>query len=169
MRRGNRYQLPASWSWRPEPPDPDDLAARARRHADGHPESRELELLGEVECTLAPDLVGLADGNEHPVTIPPDGCEAVFLPIDVVDRISRDGVGDIADACREAQARRGTTVRLTHHDPGANVRVEVGEEGTVWLWLAADPDQRPTEATLTPAEARSLAAALNHIATEATP
>ena len=61
------------------------------------------------------------------------------------------------------------SVRLTHHDPGANVRVEVGEEGIVWLWLAADPDQRPTEATLTPAEARSLAAALNHIATEATP
>lgn len=59
------------------------------------------------------------------------------------------------------------SVRLTHHDPGSNVRVEVGEEGTVWLWLATDEVQRPAEATLTPAEARSLAAALVHIATEA--
>ncbi|MBP7629530.1 MAG: hypothetical protein KA758_03685 [Acidimicrobiales bacterium] len=61
------------------------------------------------------------------------------------------------------------SVRLTHHDPGANVRVEVGEEGTVWLWLVTDEDQPAEDATLTPAEARSLAAALNHIATEATP
>lgn len=58
-------------------------------------------------------------------------------------------------------------VRLTHHDPDSNVRVEVGEEGTVWLWLATDDGQRPAEATLTAAEARSLAAALIHIAAEA--
>ena len=61
------------------------------------------------------------------------------------------------------------SVRLTHHDPGANVRVEVGDDGAVWLWLATDDDQRPAEATLTPAEARSLAAALVHTANEATP
>ena len=28
------------------------------------------------------------------------------------------------------------SVRLTHHDPGSNVRVEVGDDGAVWLWLA---------------------------------
>ena len=46
---GHRYRLPTSW--RPEPPAPDDLAARARRHAYTHPESRHIieELLDEVE------------------------------------------------------------------------------------------------------------------------
>ena len=45
----NHYRLPTSWS--PEPPAPDDLAARARRHAYTHPESRHIieELLDEVE------------------------------------------------------------------------------------------------------------------------
>ena len=27
MRRGNRYKLPASWTWRPEPPAPDEVVA----------------------------------------------------------------------------------------------------------------------------------------------
>ena len=50
MRGGNRYRVPASWSWSPEPPAPDDLVSRARRHAETHPESRELieELLEEL-------------------------------------------------------------------------------------------------------------------------
>lgn len=61
----------------------------------------------------------------------------------------------------------GLSVRLTHHDPGAKVTVEVGEDCTIWLWLATDDDRRPAEATLTPEEARSLAAALVHVATEA--
>ena len=69
--------------------------------------------MGEVECTLAPDLVGLADGNEHPVTIPPDGCEVVWLPSDVVDGVAEmlatyTVETSLRDACREAQARRGT-------------------------------------------------------------
>jgi len=32
------------------------------------------------------------------------------------------------------------SVRLTHHDPGSNVRVEVGDDGAVWLWLAIADD-----------------------------
>jgi len=49
-----RSQPPTSWTWRPEPPAPDDLAARATD-----------------ECTLSPDRVGSPAGNDHPVTIPP--------------------------------------------------------------------------------------------------
>ena len=49
LRAGITYRIPTSWS--PEPPAPDDLAARARRHAYTHPESRHIieELLDEVE------------------------------------------------------------------------------------------------------------------------
>jgi len=158
-----RSQPPTSWTWRPEPPAPDDLAARATD-----------------ECTLSPDRVGSPAGNDHPVTIPPaddlrerlrlgiedavndyadvvmdimdaevvrhagwlaarleeadaerttlrhrlvetmpttppDGCEAVFMPTGLVDewceRVGMTATMDVdtIDACREAQARRGTT------------------------------------------------------------
>ncbi|MBK6858677.1 MAG: hypothetical protein IPG97_19560 [Microthrixaceae bacterium] len=60
------YRVPASWSWSPEPPAPDDLMSRARGHAETHPESRELieELLEELleavvrwACFAAPSPV----------------------------------------------------------------------------------------------------------------
>ncbi|MBK6857790.1 MAG: hypothetical protein IPG97_14905 [Microthrixaceae bacterium] len=60
------YRVPASWSWSPEPPAPDDLMSRARGHAETHPESRELieELVAELleavvrwACFAAPSPV----------------------------------------------------------------------------------------------------------------
>ena len=135
---GDRYQLPTSWS--PEPPAPDDLAARARRHADGHPESRDLieGLLGAwdqladraAEAQAAAWDQRLNWTGKWPT--PPDGCEAVFLPTDVVDHyVSAEPpsgrwdrqASSVADACREAQARRGTTPTTPGGDPRDAVRL----------------------------------------------
>ena len=122
---GHRYRLPTSW--RPEPPAPDDLAARARRHADTHPESRELieGLLGAwgqladraAEAQAAAWDQRLNWTGKWPT--PPDGCEVVWLPSDVVDEWVGLPTTDYPPslgqaratiyACREAQARRGTT------------------------------------------------------------
>jgi len=71
LRAGITYQLPASWTWSPEPPAPDDLAARARRHADTHPESRDLieELLGAVEMLRHYDVTCEDGGTFIPVVV----------------------------------------------------------------------------------------------------
>ena len=140
MRRGNRYSVPTSWTWSPEPPAPDDLASRARRHADTHPESRELieGLLGAwdqladraAEAQAAAWDQRLNWTGKWPT--PPDGCEAVFLPTDVVDHyVSAEPpsgrwdrqASSVADACREAQARRGTTPTTPGGDPRDAVRL----------------------------------------------
>ena len=71
-----KFRVPTSWSWRPEPPATDDLAARARRHADTHPESRELieELLGTGWVALTEyvpgDVVTDLDGGRQVCTLP---------------------------------------------------------------------------------------------------
>jgi len=76
LTHGTRYQLPTWWTWRPEPPAPDDLAARARRHADTHPESRDLieELLGTGWVALTEyvpgDVVADLDGGRQVCTAP---------------------------------------------------------------------------------------------------
>ena len=100
-----RYRVPASWSWSPEPPAdvptgaerylaerladpeyraayeaaaPDDLTTRARRHAETHPESRELieELLAEV--TRWACIVGEAPPVPSWV-VPPCTCKSYNL------------------------------------------------------------------------------------------
>ena len=95
---GDRYQLPTSWS--PEPPAPDDLAARARRHADGHPESRDLieELLGTGWVALTEyvpgDVVADLDGGRQvctaptPPPVPPDPLAVREFAAKVADYVS---------------------------------------------------------------------------------
>ena len=55
---------------------------------------------------------------------------------------------------------------LGYHCPGAYAKAEAGDDGAVWVSFYTDDDQRPAEATLSPAEARAFAAALVHIANE---
>jgi len=67
------FIIPASWSWSPEPPAPDDLVSRARRHANTHPESRDLieELLDEV-AVLRHDIEATHDYlDATPSPVPP--------------------------------------------------------------------------------------------------
>lgn len=67
-----RYRVPASWSWSPEPPAPDDLVSRARRHAETHPESRDLtgaerylaERLADPEYRAAYEAAAPAAGDD---------------------------------------------------------------------------------------------------------
>ncbi len=111
-----------------------------RRHADTHPESRELieGLLGAwdqladraAEAQAAAWDQRLNWTGKWPT--PPDGCEAVFLPTDVVDHyVSAEPpsgrwdrqASSVADACREAQARRGTTPTTPGGDPRDAVRL----------------------------------------------
>ena len=150
---GDRYQLPTSWS--PEPPAPDDLAARARRHADTHPESRELiegllgawgqlaELAAEAQAAAWDQRLNWT--GKWPT--PPDGCEVVWLPSDVVDEWVGLPTTDYPPslgqaratiyACREAQARRGTATTPPPAPPwpGAVLSGLVDEDG-VPTWLA---------------------------------
>ena len=93
MRRGNRYQLPTSWS--PEPPADDEPCATNPCEA-----CRGRAVRATDECTLAPDLVGLADGNEHPVTIPPADDLRERLRLGIEDAVNdyADVVMDIMDA-----------------------------------------------------------------------
>ena len=58
-----RYRVPASWSWSPEPPAPDDLVSRARRHAETHPESR--ELIEELVAAAPPERTRDGDLRER--------------------------------------------------------------------------------------------------------
>jgi hypothetical protein len=146
MPEGLVYETPSgrvwdhsAWMW-VEPPATDNLAARARRHADTHPESRDLieELLGAwdqladraAEAQAAAWDQRLNWTGKWPT--PPDGCEAVFLPTDVVDHyVSAEPPSGrwerqasfVVDACREAQARRGTTPTTPGGDPRDAVRL----------------------------------------------
>ncbi len=120
LRAGITYRIPTSWS--PEPPAPDDLAARARRHADGHPESRDLieELLGAVEPawqSLERCVDSLADViRDHP----DPGTEAL---------------GAVWEARRVLSGRATPTPPPTPPWPGAVLSGLVDEDG-VPTWLA---------------------------------
>ena len=74
LRAGITYRIPSSWSWRPEPPAPDEVVAPD----DDEPcatnpceACRGRAVRATDECTRSPDRVGSPAGNDHPVTIPP--------------------------------------------------------------------------------------------------
>jgi len=148
LTHGTRYQLPTWWTWRPEPPAPDELReriARAMFDRDGFAVRWD-----EASVNTTARYSRLADAVLAVLPKPPDGCEAVFLPTDVVDHyVSAEPPAGrwerqasfVVNACREAQARRGTatTPPPVPPWPGAVLSGLVDEDG-VPTWLAQAPN-----------------------------
>ena len=144
LTHGTRYQLPTAWTWHPEPPATDELReriARAMFDRDGFAVRWD-----EASVNTTARYSRLADAVLAVLPKPPDGCEAVFLPTDVVDHyVSAEPPAGrwerqasfVVNACREAQARRGTatTTPPVPPWPGAVLSGLTDEDG-VPTWLA---------------------------------
>ena len=128
----------------PEPPATDELReriARAMFDRDGFAVRWD-----EASVNTTARYSRLADAVLAVLPKPPDGCEAVFLPTDVVDHyVSAEPPAGrwerqasfVVNACREAQARRGTATTPPPAPPwpGAVLSGLTDEDG-VPTWLA---------------------------------
>lgn len=94
---------------RHDPPKSKDRIARALWEA-SHPPANEASwatITGVLRQVYEDRAEALLAALVHHGVPAPEGCEAVWLPTEVVDRYgNRDYEGPIAHACREAQARR---------------------------------------------------------------